>query len=186
MKPEPEPVSDSDSMGNYLVYSGLDTAYQTVLAYYEFAEMDIPPIDSSFFPSLRVPHLTTDNIGGKYLVAEHQTEFRVYFSTKDVLSSVPPTYEREGFQLEQNFPNPFNGSTRIRFSLTNPSKVTLRIFNLLGQEVELLLQEPLLPGWHEVEWIPRGIGSGVLFCRLDIVSDTRTWSRHTRKIVYLK
>ncbi len=56
------------------------------------------------------------------------------------------------FTLFQNFPNPFNSSTVIRFQLSASSNVTLKIFNLLGQEIKNLITEKLTPGNYEIIW----------------------------------
>lgn len=57
----------------------------------------------------------------------------------------------EKTELEQNFPNPFNPATTIRFKLMNESKVTLKIFDVLGKEVLTLVDAELLPGNHEYQ-----------------------------------
>jgi hypothetical protein len=56
------------------------------------------------------------------------------------------------YQLSQNFPNPFNPSTTIRFSMTRRALVTLKVFDLLGEEVVTLLNQQLAVGEHEVKW----------------------------------
>ncbi len=56
------------------------------------------------------------------------------------------------FILEQNYPNPFNPETIIRYQLPHDSHVTLRIFNLLGQEVETLVDKSMLSGEHQAIW----------------------------------
>lgn len=88
--------------------------------------------------------------------------------------------------LEQNFPNPFNPTTSIRFVVNQPSIVKITVFNILGQEVEVLLDEFRSIGAHSVEW--NGINSdsksmpaGVYFYRLQIGSYSET-----RKMVLLK
>ena len=56
------------------------------------------------------------------------------------------------FNLEQNFPNPFNSSTQIRFSIPGASPVSVKVYNLLGKEIKLLLEENLPAGEHTVQW----------------------------------
>ncbi|HEX9974839.1 MAG TPA: lectin like domain-containing protein, partial [bacterium] len=58
----------------------------------------------------------------------------------------------EGFALAQNFPNPFNSSTMIRFALHKPSRVTLKIYNLLGEEINTLVESDETIGWKSVDW----------------------------------
>jgi hypothetical protein len=69
------------------------------------------------------------------------------------------------YAVSQNYPNPFNPSTIIRFSLPNTAHVSLRIFNTLGQEVALLLNERRLPGYYQVQWNAT-VPSGIYFYRL--------------------
>ncbi len=56
------------------------------------------------------------------------------------------------FFLSQNFPNPFNPSTTIRFGLPVQEKVTLKVYDILGREIKTLINEELRPGYHSVEW----------------------------------
>lgn len=71
------------------------------------------------------------------------------------------------FKLSQNYPNPFNPSTVIKYSLSAAGKTTLRIYNLLGQEVTTLVNEVQSAGEHKVEWNACGMASGVYFYRLE-------------------
>ena len=70
------------------------------------------------------------------------------------------------FKLEQNYPNPFNPSTVIRYQLPVNSWVTLKIYNLLGQEVATLINEYQDAGFKSVEWKPRDMASGLFFYKL--------------------
>lgn len=70
------------------------------------------------------------------------------------------------FALEQNFPNPFNPQTRIRFSLPEAGTVSLKVYNLLGEVVTTLVEETRGQGTHEVSWTPSGLAGGVYFYRL--------------------
>jgi len=70
------------------------------------------------------------------------------------------------FTLQQNFPNPFNPSTTIRYGLPNRSHVTLTVFNTLGQRVAVLQNEDQEAGYHEVQFDGSGLSSGVYFYRI--------------------
>ena len=78
----------------------------------------------------------------------------------------------EDFTLEQNHPNPFNPITEIRYALPVDSRVTIRIYNILGQEVAILIDNELMQaGWHTKVWDSRdalgnNAASGIYFCRL--------------------
>jgi ligand-binding sensor domain-containing protein len=70
------------------------------------------------------------------------------------------------FFLAQNYPNPFNPSTTIVFALPRASRVTLKIFNRVGEEVATLVNQKLSAGQHEAHWEASGWASGVYFYRL--------------------
>jgi S-formylglutathione hydrolase FrmB len=68
--------------------------------------------------------------------------------------------------LYQNYPNPFNPSTTIEFDLSKTSKVTLKVFNILGEEVATLVAERLSSGTYSYEWDASSLASGVYLYRL--------------------
>lgn len=70
----------------------------------------------------------------------------------------------QDFVLDQNFPNPFNPSTTISLITTKSSKVTVKIYNLLGQLVETLFNGTLSTGNHSLIWHASNQSSGVYFC----------------------
>lgn len=77
-----------------------------------------------------------------------------------------PTGMLPTFSLHQNYPNPFNPNTTIKFALPKAGHVTLRVYDLLGQQVVTLLDEPLGPGTYEKIFSAEGLASGVYFYRL--------------------
>ena len=85
------------------------------------------------------------------------------------------------FRLEQNFPNPFNAATRIRFELNRAQKVNLDVFNLQGARVAQLIHASLQAGAHSVSWMPRNLAGGIYFLRLESEEGTLV-----RKMIFLK
>ena len=73
-----------------------------------------------------------------------------------------------GYNLEQNFPNPFNPSTVVRFSIPERVKVTLKVMNLLGEEVKRLIDgEYYDAGTYDVDFLAQGLPSGTYVYRLE-------------------
>lgn len=72
-------------------------------------------------------------------------------------------------ELSQNYPNPFNPSTTIRYGVPTSSRVTLAVFNALGQQVKLLQDDAVSSGYHEVRFMAYGLASGVYYYRLSVV-----------------
>jgi spore coat protein CotH len=86
----------------------------------------------------------------------------------------PHSKQLHSFVLEQNYPNPFNSSTAISFSLQTESRVTLKIFNTLGQEVTALVETKLQAGNHIIQWEAGDIPSGVYYYVLSNDSQKKT------------
>ncbi len=85
------------------------------------------------------------------------------------------------FSLSQNFPNPFNPNTIIRFKIKDSRLTILKVFDLLGREVATLVNEQLQPGTYEVDWDAANYPSGVYYYKL-IAGDYS----ETKKMVVLK
>jgi photosystem II stability/assembly factor-like uncharacterized protein len=89
-------------------------------------------------------------------------------------------------KLYQNYPNPFNPTTTIEFELPRASKVTLKIYNILGEEVATLLSGSLNSGSHSIEWSrPAGIASGIYFYRLCAMNESGKFEK-SKKLLLLK
>lgn len=72
----------------------------------------------------------------------------------------------DGFELHQNYPNPFNPRTDISFQLPRAQRVVMTVHNLLGQQVETLIDRHLPAGMHSVRWEASDFASGIYFYRL--------------------
>ncbi|MCW8811152.1 MAG: S8 family peptidase [Ignavibacteriaceae bacterium] len=72
----------------------------------------------------------------------------------------------EDFYVLQNFPNPFNPSTKIRFSVPERSLVKLALYDLLGREITVLFNEEMNPGTKELEFNGNGLASGIYLVKM--------------------
>ena len=105
---------------------------------------------------------------------------------KVVGAGIPTSYA-----LYQNYPNPFNPSTTIKFDLPVDSRVTVEVYNLLGQRVRTLVNETRKAGYHVAEWNGTGdagqlLSSGVYFLRIDAVGVNGKTFGDVRKLMMLK
>jgi hypothetical protein len=96
----------------------------------------------------------------------------------------------EKFALDQNYPNPFNPDTKISYSLSAPSVVTLAVFNILGQEVATLVNGNSAAGTFQVVWngkdnLGRAVSSGVYMYKLHATAGSTEFLQ-TRKMLLLK
>jgi parallel beta-helix repeat protein len=85
------------------------------------------------------------------------------------------------FSLSQNYPNPFNPSTTIRYALPSSAHVRLTIYDMLGREVETLINEEQSAGWKEVEWNAGAQSSGIYFYTIQAGANIET-----KKLMLLK
>lgn len=92
------------------------------------------------------------------------------------------------FALKQNYPNPFNPGTRIEFQLPQSGWVTLKVYNLIGQEVTTLVDQALQPGNYAYAWDAADFSSGVYYYRITVDSDNHEYRGYvqTRKMILLK
>lgn len=136
-------------------------------------------------------------------------EFRVYSRALDTLEiqrtwnhTLPYTFTTDvtqpaneipaGYELAQNYPNPFNPTTTIRFGIPATSNVTVKIFNVLGQEVKTLVDGLRNPGTFQAVWDARNakgtaVASGMYFYSLVAKSaDNKSTYTNIKKMLLLK
>ena len=89
--------------------------------------------------------------------------------TKEIRVTVSPP---DHFELFQNYPNPFNPTTAISYQLSAESRVSLRVFNILGQEVASLVDGERLAGHHEERWDAKGFPSGMYVYQLSLTDES--------------
>ncbi len=161
------------------------------LTYYENSgTLTIPEWEKNdvLFSNIKVPQSSTpsfadlDGDGRKDLITgEYSGNFSYY---KNML---PTSIERTAqfspmvFSLEQNFPNPFNPNTAIRFSITQTGMVSLKIFDILGKEIATLINSQMIRGNHSIQWYAHNLPSGIYFYQLQNGSAIQT-----RKMLLMK
>lgn len=126
-----------------------------------------------FWHSIPVP-------GGKQVTLSLPVGQKAQVVSEAPLNAIPKP------RLFANFPNPFNPETEIRYDLYAPAKVTLAVYNELGQRIRVLVQTPQNAGNYWVNWdgkddLGRVVASGVYFYRLQTGHDVQT-----RRMVMLK
>jgi hypothetical protein len=134
-------------------------SYPTGKQAYTFASGSLPLGDLNWFPDKKA----------------------VWVTVEDAAPAIPGSYH-----LLQNYPNPFNPTTTIEYQITQPSGVSLVIFNLLGQKIRTLVEKHQASGAYRVHWDGKdeggnAIGSGVYLYQLKIGKETLT-----RKMVMVK
>ena len=109
-----------------------------------------------------------------------QTRFS--YSVKAAITSVAADQPiPEEFALEQNYPNPFNPSTMIRYQLKQSGAVSLKIYDILGREIETLVNGWQSPGWYEATFGASSLPSGMYFYQLKTAGTVLTKKAMLRK-----
>ena len=130
-------------------------------------------------PSVYVNSFAADN-GNLFAATNFNTVWRAPIlqltDVKETTNNIPAE-----FALSQNYPNPFNPTTTINYSVSKSGAVVLKVYNIMGKEVETLVNEQKTAGNYEVKFNASKLATGVYFYQLksgDFIS--------TKKLVLLK
>jgi hypothetical protein len=121
---------------------------------------------------------------GSYSYRLRQVDFDGTFEYSDVIEVDVPA--PAVFALVQNYPNPFNPSTKIEFRLAVDSKVSLKVFDILGQEVANLVNANLVAGSHDVNFNASSLNTGVYLYRLEATGIDGTNFIDVKKMILTK
>jgi choice-of-anchor B domain-containing protein len=170
-------------MNNSTAYSNIDTFARTIVKRINdgfFAQIDsgnvsIQYVQKKRYYAVSLKGVKTASELGIVREEPNRISAPLIFSSKE-------KSEPTEIVLEQNYPNPFNPTTAIGFSLLAVGEVTLKIYNVLGQEVATLLNnETMEEGEHEVEFDASNLPSGVYFYTIQTEGLTIS-----RKLIFLK
>jgi hypothetical protein len=171
-----------DSVMTYWYRFGVNnsSAYSELGA---FIDNIVAPINNRFYSAMQQSNYAVDSIA----IVDHKNSYAVKLkgvftaAQSNLLTQVDGKNdggahipnagyldaEPTSFELFQNYPNPFNPTTALRFHLGQTSLVTMKIYNILGQEVKTILNEEMLEeGNHEIAFDASRISSGVYFYRM--------------------
>ncbi|MCX7832612.1 MAG: DUF1028 domain-containing protein [Ignavibacteria bacterium] len=128
----------------------------SISAFIRVAKPNDPP--NSYYLNLNVNNTPTN----KDPIDSLQVLYNLWLLTgiKNIEGEIP-----NKIYLEQNFPNPFNPTTKIRFSIDGNYSVSLIIFDILGKEIANLFNSNLSAGIYEIEWNATKFPSGIYYCR---------------------
>jgi hypothetical protein len=151
---------------------------------------NIPP-GQSFVDTLRFSPSSVGVFTGRVFVASNALKNPDTITVSG--TGTPATGVEDGslipatFVLEQNFPNPFNPSTTIRYGLQARSTVRLEVYSILGQKIEELVTANLEPGFYSVTW-KASVPSGMYFYKLEAVALDKSVKsfRQVRKMTLMK
>lgn len=122
--------------------------------------------------NLYVASSTFENNNYDYLLLKYSLTTDI----KTISSNVPTA-----FRLQQNYPNPFNAVTKIQFDIPKTGFVTLKVFDILGREIKVLLEEEKLAGSYELLFDAANLPSGVYIYEI-----TASEFRDSKKLVVIK
>ena len=112
-------------------------------------------------------------------------EVEVYGKKEPTDIVATPEIPKE-FALLQNYPNPFNPTTNFEFRISNFGLVTIKVFDILGNEIATLINERKQPGTYKVQWKASNYASGIYLCTMDVYSTGNKNFSAVKKILLVK
>lgn len=109
------------------------------------------------------------------------SNFYIVTSDKASVTGINNNSVPDEFSLQQNYPNPFNPSTSIVFSIKEYANVNLSVYNVLGQKITTLINEPMSAGFHNVQFNASNLSSGIYFYRLTAGNETKVMKMNLLK-----
>ncbi len=146
---------------------GIDYVEDSYWAYGNDGEhFNVAIIDTPYAISLEIAFALHDVSDHLPVVAEF--DFGVVSGVEDELM------QPDDFILFQNYPNPFNPTTKIQYAVSNRQFISLNVYDVLGNEIAILVNEEKSSGTYEVEWNASGLSSGLYFYQLQSVGILET------------
>ncbi len=123
---------------------------------------------ANYVPQI-VEQLALENYGFVWVGLDAPSNWRVYYDASNITTSLTNNSNNEpgSFALYQNFPNPFNPVTNINFDVPKDGYVTLKVYDILGKEVQTLVSRDLTQGSYTIDFNASKLTSGVYLYKLE-------------------
>ncbi len=165
---------DSSGVGNPTAWPRFNGAYTNTKLLTASIEK-LPLGDLNWFPAAKAIWQAHQSEIMNYIEAENESQMNIT-GVKKENSNLP-----EAYSLSQNYPNPFNPTTIIQYSIQKQGLVTLKVYNMLGEEVATLVNQNQSAGNYSVNFNASRLASGVYMYRIDAGNFTAT-----KKLILLK
>ena len=135
--------ADDNGLGNPTAWPRFDGTYKNEAALKGSIE-GLPLGDLNWYPDAKALWEENQDMIEAHILALNETQISIV-GVESINSNIPTSYS-----LSQNYPNPFNLTTLIKFDVPQSELVTLKVYDLLGQEVAILVNEEVDAGYHQV------------------------------------
>lgn len=122
----------------------------------------------------QITHLISVNDALEFVVTEPTSKYEMYLGSQMQLQEIKEALAPQAFELYNNYPNPFNPSTTIRYALPNTISVKLEVYDVIGRRVATLINGVQQAGYHAINWNATNLSSGVYFYRIQAGSFVKT------------
>lgn len=170
------PCSDVNPIYHYAgdpvtPYGWIDNSYSDERMWTNIGPFELPANEKVDIWTAYIVGRGENNLNSITKLKEYTTAANNFY--KSNFTQLPVNVENEiqnvvDYNLYQNYPNPFNPTTTIRYSIPQEGRVTLKIFDILGQEVTTLKNEFQKANKYEVQFNSAGLASGVYIYRLQV------------------
>jgi hypothetical protein len=175
---------NSPNMNIQVICMNTDTGF--VFAYTDINGYYVAHVSNKIYNysiGIQQNNLPPGYVSSSIQVHPGQTNANLNITLSDVKSD---NSSPKSFNLSQNYPNPFNPSTSISYQLPSDAYVTLKIFNVLGNEVKTLTNGFTQAGSHQVQFNANELSSGVYFYTIKAVSLNGKQFQSTKKMILMK
>ena len=172
-------------LAGYEVYRKISTDYELIAlvnpntSYYVDNNVVLgTPYNGTVYYKIRAKDNHPNYSGYTSIVSYHYNSYNP--------SKIRVFVEDFAYKLNPNYPNPFNPTTKISYSIPEDAKVMLKVYDMLGTEVAELVNETQTPGYHETTFDASNLSSGVYIYRITAFQNNRILFSQSKQMILIK